>query len=174
MTQDDNLCTSRLSLCIVDVRIPASSQTNRRLRLEIADGDSNHPSVKPHQVYQVKLPKNENVIGSETVLPINKPISIQGTHLILEIVQLHIFRQNKPIAKPVVLLLDVLCALKQSDQEVVMYVTVNDKVKLNIKKESLGAILQQSVLPQDLIESLNKAKLAIAILVRIGGPLSQV
>ncbi|TFK72004.1 hypothetical protein BDN72DRAFT_957605 [Pluteus cervinus] len=155
----------------LDVRIPATSQTNSRLRLDITDGDSNHPSIKPHQFYHAQpLVK---VDGSQVVLSVERNIPIQGTHLVLEIMELHTFHKNKTLFKVEGLWEDILCVLKQSDQEVVVYTIPNTQVKLTIKKESLLLLLQHAVLPKSLLESLGRAGVAMNVLIGIGDPLSQ-
>ncbi|TFK62568.1 hypothetical protein BDN72DRAFT_931990, partial [Pluteus cervinus] len=98
---------------------------------------------------------------------------IQGTHLILEIVELHTFHSNVILVKSEVLLVDVLSTLKQSDQEDVMYLIPNTSVKLEIKKGSLNTLLQKAVLPNSLIECLGRAEAAIGLLTGLGGTLSQ-
>ncbi|TFK66225.1 WD40 repeat-like protein, partial [Pluteus cervinus] len=158
-------------LHILNVRIPATSQTNNRLHLDITDGDSNHPNIKPHQFYHGRPPKK--VDGSEVVLSVERNIPIQGTHLVLEIMELHTFHQNKTLFKVEVLWEDILCVLKQSDQEVVMYTIPNTQVKLTTKKESLLSLLQHAVLPKSLLESLGRAGVAMNVLIEIGDPLSQ-
>ncbi|TFK58898.1 hypothetical protein BDN72DRAFT_884111 [Pluteus cervinus] len=155
-------------LHLIGVRIPANLQTYGHIRLDVADGDSNHLTVKPHNVYQCKPSKR--TVGSEIVFSVDAVISFQGTHFILEIFQLSTLHQHKTITKLAVLLLDILYIMKQSDQEVVQYGT--GQVKLDIKKgeESVG-ILQQVVLSQSLLGSLGQARAAVELLARIGFPL---
>ncbi|TFK58745.1 hypothetical protein BDN72DRAFT_906447 [Pluteus cervinus] len=130
-------------LHILNVRIPATSQTNHHLRLKIIDGDSNHPNIKPHQFYHAQPQVKVN--GSEVVLSVARNIPIQGTHLVLEIMELHILH-NKTLFKVEVLWEDILCVLKQSDQEVVEYTIPNTQMKLTTKKASVILQLLQLTL----------------------------
>ncbi|TFK67097.1 hypothetical protein BDN72DRAFT_799389, partial [Pluteus cervinus] len=156
---------------IMDVRMLGNFRTDRHLQLSIADGQSKSLNVKPHKVYQEKLP--HSMEGLEVVLFVDKIIPIQGTRIIIEIVEHHTFHSNIVLANPEVLLVDMLSILKQSDQEVVVYTIPDTFVKLTVKKESLSTLLQQAVVPGSLIESLGKANLAIDLLMSIGDPLSQ-
>ncbi|TFK67091.1 hypothetical protein BDN72DRAFT_114530, partial [Pluteus cervinus] len=156
---------------IMDVRMPRTFGADRHLRLSIADGQPKSLGVKPRKVYQEKLPRKME--GLEVVLSVDKIIPIQGTHIIIEIVEHHTFHSNNVLAKPEVLLVDMLSILKQSDQEVVVYTIPDTFVKLTVKKESLSTLLQKAVVPGSLIDSLGKAKSAIDLLMSIGDPLSQ-
>ncbi|TFK63538.1 hypothetical protein BDN72DRAFT_803160, partial [Pluteus cervinus] len=157
-----------VSLHLKYVKIPANTQTNGCLRLNVTDGDANQPGLKPCMIYKDEPPKVQD--GSEIVLFIDKIIPIQGTHFILDIVQPSTFHQDRSITKAAVLLLDILYALKQSGQEVVSY--VSGWVKLEIKKEeSIGKLLQQVAFSSCLKKPLDEARLAIEVLIRIGSPL---
>ncbi|TFK63768.1 hypothetical protein BDN72DRAFT_963714 [Pluteus cervinus] len=156
---------------IMDVRMLGNFRADSHLQLSIADGQPKSLNAKPHRVYQERLP--HKMEGLEVVLSVDKIIPIQGTHIIIEIVELRTFHSNIVLAKPEVLLVDMLSILKQSDQEVVVYTIPNTFFKLTVKKESLSTLLQQAVVPESLIGSLGKAKSAIDLLMSIGDPLSQ-
>ncbi|TFK63039.1 hypothetical protein BDN72DRAFT_803627, partial [Pluteus cervinus] len=158
-------------LHVTDMRIPAHFKTQGHIRLCITDIDQKNTNIKPHQVYQEKV--SERIDGLEVVVSVNSIIPIQGTHLILEMVELHTFHSNVILVKSEVLLVDVLSTLKQSDQEAVMYLIPNTSVKLGIKKGSLNTLLQQAVLPNSLIECLGRAETAIGLLSGIADTLSQ-
>ncbi|TFK59009.1 hypothetical protein BDN72DRAFT_884081 [Pluteus cervinus] len=169
-SQGDILASAAL-LHLTDVRMPAHFKKHGHLGLRITDVDRKNTNIKPYQVYKDK--PFERVDGLEVVLSVNRVVAIQGTHLVIEIVELHIFHSNVTVAKPEVSLMDILCILKQSDQEVVMYLIPNTSVKLGIKKESLNTLLQQAVLPDSLIECLGRAEAALGLLNGIAGTLSQ-
>ncbi|TFK63761.1 WD40 repeat-like protein, partial [Pluteus cervinus] len=156
---------------IMDVRMLGNFRPDCHLQLSIADGQPKSLNVKPRKVYQEKLP--HKMEGLEVVLSVDMIIPIQGTHIIIEIVEHHTFHSDIVLANPEVLLVDMLSILKQSDQEVVVYPIPDTFVKLTVKKESLSTLLHQAVVPGSLIEFLGKAKLAIDLLMSIGDPLSQ-
>ncbi|TFK62116.1 hypothetical protein BDN72DRAFT_903517, partial [Pluteus cervinus] len=148
---------------VLDVRIPAHFKTHSHLRLEIADADRNNTNIKPRKVYQ-ETP-SERVDGPEVVLTVNRVIPINGTHLLLEIVELHTFHTNITLTKSAIPLMDILSILKQSDQEVVMYLIPN-------ASKSVDTLLQQTVLSGSLIECLDRAEAAITLLSGLAGTLS--
>ncbi|TFK71078.1 hypothetical protein BDN72DRAFT_877375 [Pluteus cervinus] len=165
------LSTSAALLHVTDVRIPAHFKKHGHLRLCITDVDRKNTNIKPHQVYKDK--PFERVDAPEIVLAVNRIIAIQGTHLVLELVEHHTFHSNDIVAKPEVSLMDLLSILKQSDQKVVAYLIPNTSVKLGIMQDSLNTLLQQVVLPDSLIECLGRAEAAIGVLSGIADTLSQ-
>ncbi|TFK58557.1 hypothetical protein BDN72DRAFT_806396, partial [Pluteus cervinus] len=160
-------------LHVTDMRIPAHFKTQGRVRLRMTDIDKKNTNIKPHQVYKEKVFERRD--GLEVVLSVNSIIPIQGTHLILEIVELHTLHSNVILVNSEVLLVDILATLKQSDQEGedIMYPIPNTSVKLGVKKGSLNTLLQQAVLPNSLIECLGRAETAIGLLSGITDTLSQ-
>ncbi|TFK59175.1 hypothetical protein BDN72DRAFT_946734, partial [Pluteus cervinus] len=171
LAHQGNADPSAALLHVTDVRIPAYFKTQGHIRLRITDIDRKNTNIKPHQVYQGTV--SERIDGLEVVLSVNRIIPIQGTHLILEIVELHTFHSNVVLAKSEVLLMDVLSVLKQSDQEVVIYLIPNTSVKLGVKKDTLDTLLQQAILPDSLIECLGRAETAIGLLSGIADTLGQ-
>ncbi len=55
---------------VLDVRMLGNFRADRHLQLSIADGQPTSFNVKPHKVYQGKLP--HKMEGLEAVLPVNK------------------------------------------------------------------------------------------------------
>ncbi|TFK71087.1 hypothetical protein BDN72DRAFT_895936 [Pluteus cervinus] len=70
---------------ILDVRMLGNFRADRHLQLSLADGQPKSLNVKPQKVYQGRPPHKTE--GLEVVLSIDKIIPIQGTHIVIEIVE---------------------------------------------------------------------------------------
>ncbi|TFK69080.1 hypothetical protein BDN72DRAFT_796893, partial [Pluteus cervinus] len=161
-------------LHVLYVSLPANILRKNSVNLKAFDMSPSVTSIKPVQVYKATCPALQE--GLNKVLNVNMLISITGTHLGIQFIEKHSFHADLPLASLEVSMDEVLEGLlKQPDQEAFVYTSSINQFTVNvaIKKEPLGSLLSQTVLPKSLIESLGKAEKALEILVDIGEPLSE-